>query len=484
MKIKKTIALLAAFAIVLSVLPVAALASWADDDDIDKYTQSFTSSGGGHYEVRFFDSEGSQFGFYEKDGGYYADDAGLADKYAAEGFTSAGDFVTVLGDAEPVSVTYALEGFGRFELTAIPESGFVFYRFVDPECGCSKSFEQVGDVFQITQQTAETVEAVFKEDDEADAGTGAAPGMTMKLDGKIVPSDVAPFILDGRTFVPVRFVSEALGAGVVWDAGSGTVTVTADDGMVIKLKNGDKDMLIQKGGEDAVVTMDVAAIVTEGRTFIPVRFIAEALGFKVGWDGQTKTVLLATYSDALRFKDEYEALNGVLNDDGTPQYSKISIDEANNIVYLDYAGLIDFIKNGSGLLYFGRPGCPWCRLLAPVMLDFASEDNVKVFYYDIEKDRAENNEQYKSVLALLGEHLPTDTVTQSESDAGFDPNLKRVVLPQLFFIDEGKVVGSLYMYQHEFLRDNETEKTKQMLRDKYAPIISDSGDSTEPCDCE
>ena len=174
--------------------------------------------------------------------------------------------------------------------------------------------------------------------------------------------------------------------------------------------------------------------------------------------------------DPTRFKEEYEALNSELNEDGTNKHSLISIDKKNNIVYLTYDELMDFLGSKSGLLYFGRPGCPWCRSLVPHMLQYANEDNVYIYYYDIENDRAENNDNYKSILAILGNYLPTDTVTQDEDDPDFDPGLKRVVLPQLFFIKDGKVKDEWYLYQHELLKNNETDKVKQSLRDKYALV--------------
>lgn len=168
-------------------------------------------------------------------------------------------------------------------------------------------------------------------------------------------------------------------------------------------------------------------------------------------------------SDAIRFKKEYEALNDELNDDGSKKYTKMSIDENNKIVYLDYEELIDFINNGTGTLYIGRPGCPWCRLLIEPMFEFAEENNVNIYYYNIEKDRTENNDRYKNVLKLLDEYLPIDTVTQNEDDKDFDKTLKRVVLPHVFFIDGGEIQNEILLYQHEFLKNNEKEKMKDLL---------------------
>jgi len=181
--------------------------------------------------------------------------------------------------------------------------------------------------------------------------------------------------------------------------------------------------------------------------------------------------LVATI-DSIRFKEEYESRNSEMNEDGTHAYTRLSIDKKNSVVYLTFEELVDFIENKTGLLYFGRSGCPWCRLLVPYMLDFAREDKVSVYYYDIERDREENNDNYKKLLSMLGDHLPTDTVTQSEDDPDFDPDLKRVVLPQLFFIKNGAIKAEAMLYQHDYLKNGEAEKVKQLLRDKYDAIVS------------
>ena len=171
--------------------------------------------------------------------------------------------------------------------------------------------------------------------------------------------------------------------------------------------------------------------------------------------------------DAVRFKEEYEALNDVLNDDGTNRYTYMSISEDSNVVYLTYEGLLDFTRSGTGLLYFGRPACPWCRLLVPHLLEYAKEADVSIYYYDIEEDRNENNESYLNILSMFRGYLPTDTVTQNEDDPDFNPGLKRVVLPQLFYLNDGAVSFDILMFQHEYLRDDESELIKQLLTDMH-----------------
>ena len=120
----------------------------------------------------------------------------------------------------------------------------------------------------------------------------AAGALAIKLDGAAVATDVAPYIdANDRTMVPVRFISEAFGAEVEWLDSIRTVTVTKDDTFIQLVID---SRIITTNGVDAM--MDTAAVLTDGRTFVPVRYIAEALGLGVAWDGDTNTVLLTTGS--------------------------------------------------------------------------------------------------------------------------------------------------------------------------------------------
>ncbi|MCL2225431.1 MAG: copper amine oxidase N-terminal domain-containing protein [Defluviitaleaceae bacterium] len=93
-------------------------------------------------------------------------------------------------------------------------------------------------------------------------------------------ADEAPFIADGRTMVPIRLVSEALGAEVGWDGDTRTVTIVS-------------------GATNLSLVLDVplpnnmgTPTLHGGRTFVPVAFVAESLGATVSWDGATQTVTI------------------------------------------------------------------------------------------------------------------------------------------------------------------------------------------------
>ena len=102
--------------------------------------------------------------------------------------------------------------------------------------------------------------------------------------------DAAPYIANDRTYVPFRALGEALGAEVEWDNDARTVTYTLGKTEVV-MTIGETTYTVN--GEEK--TMDVAPEITNDRTYVPVRFVGEALGFKVtalsAADGTTASVV-------------------------------------------------------------------------------------------------------------------------------------------------------------------------------------------------
>ena len=99
--------------------------------------------------------------------------------------------------------------------------------------------------------------------------------------------DVAPYIKAGRTYVPMRYLGEILGAEVVWDDAARTVTLTKGDDVVV-FTIGSATYTVN--GESTVA--DVAPEIASDRTMLPARYVAEAFGAVVGWDAGTRTVLI------------------------------------------------------------------------------------------------------------------------------------------------------------------------------------------------
>ncbi len=105
--------------------------------------------------------------------------------------------------------------------------------------------------------------------------------------GNKIDSDVPPYVKDGRTLAPIRAILEALGMTVSWDDATQTATAVKADVTISVTIN--SNIAIVNGEQK---TLDVPAEITNGRTFVPVRFFGEALGMTVDWDGYTKTVII------------------------------------------------------------------------------------------------------------------------------------------------------------------------------------------------
>lgn len=115
--------------------------------------------------------------------------------------------------------------------------------------------------------------------------------VTVVMDGtQLWFPDAQAFIDENqRTLVPVRFVAEALGAKVGWEAEKRAVPIQKDN-QSIRLTIGSNIATVN--GEEA--TFDTQAVMQGGRTFVPLRFVSEILGIEVEWDGKTNTVFLSS----------------------------------------------------------------------------------------------------------------------------------------------------------------------------------------------
>lgn len=109
------------------------------------------------------------------------------------------------------------------------------------------------------------------------------------LDGKLLDSNSTGAFIDnnGRIQIPVRYISETLGATVDWDSATKKIAITfRDKTIVFILENRDYKI----NGENNI--MDTAATIVSGRTVVPIRFLVEALGATVDWDKDTNTAYI------------------------------------------------------------------------------------------------------------------------------------------------------------------------------------------------
>lgn len=103
--------------------------------------------------------------------------------------------------------------------------------------------------------------------------------------------DAVPIIRNNRTMLPVRFVAESLGAAVGWDGATRTATLTGEDGRVVKVTIGKSSATV----DGKVYALDTPAFIdpATGRSYLPVRAVAEMLGATVFWNGDLSMAMLS-----------------------------------------------------------------------------------------------------------------------------------------------------------------------------------------------
>lgn len=107
------------------------------------------------------------------------------------------------------------------------------------------------------------------------------------LDGQQLPLEVPGEIREGRTLVPFRALFEAVGAEVSWDPDTQTVTAM----------QGEDDLELTIGSQvvkwrGSLIKVDAPPVIVNGRTLVPLRLVAQAMGLHVRWDQSIRTVHL------------------------------------------------------------------------------------------------------------------------------------------------------------------------------------------------
>lgn len=106
--------------------------------------------------------------------------------------------------------------------------------------------------------------------------------------GRHFDNDSAPVIVNSRTMLPVRPVAEALGGRLEWDGEQRKAVIISPNGDKIDIF-ADSDRAYINGRE---TKLDCAAFVSNGRTYLPLRFAAEAMGASVEWEPDLKRITI------------------------------------------------------------------------------------------------------------------------------------------------------------------------------------------------
>ncbi len=123
-------------------------------------------------------------------------------------------------------------------------------------------------------------------------------GIEVQLNGEILDftdeygNKVEPQLINDRTMVPMRKIFEVLGAKVEWYGETESIKATTDELEIALQINNTLATVKNTSGEVKEITLDVAPVVINDRTLVPVRFIAESLEKTVGWDDWNETVII------------------------------------------------------------------------------------------------------------------------------------------------------------------------------------------------
>jgi hypothetical protein len=110
------------------------------------------------------------------------------------------------------------------------------------------------------------------------------------VNGTVYNIDVTPFIKDSRAFLPLRYIANALGvsdSNIIYDPTTQKVTIIKGS-ETVQLTIGSTAMLIN----GALITMDTAPEISDGRTCLPVAWVAQALSANIAWDATAQTVTI------------------------------------------------------------------------------------------------------------------------------------------------------------------------------------------------
>ena len=124
------------------------------------------------------------------------------------------------------------------------------------------------------------------------------------MKGEIIKSDVAPYISEDRTMVPLRVISENLGKKVTWNNNDKKVNIKDEKGNEFSLVINEKFMENVSSDSNLKIKLDAPAVIKDNRTFVPIRAIAEAFGEKVQWDNDKRVVVIGDNYDSKNIKND------------------------------------------------------------------------------------------------------------------------------------------------------------------------------------
>lgn len=190
--------------------------------------------------------------------------------------------------------------------------------------------------------------------------------------------------------------------------------------------------------------------------------------------------------DALKFKEEYEKINGDKTSYSDNKYRTLKIDKNNPYVYSSAKEILEKINNKETFyVYFGSSYCPWCRSVIEKSIESAQKNNIKKIYYvdmwngfhnEILRDTYKLNDEneatkekdgtkeYYKLLEKFDNLLEDYTLTTDDGEE-VKVGEKRIFAPDFIYAENG-VAKRITSATSENQKDADAKLTKEILKDE------------------
>lgn len=159
-----------------------------------------------------------------------------------------------------------------------------------------------------------------------------------------------------------------------------------------------------------------------------------------------------TNKDAIKFKEEYENLNGKINENSKKKYRTVKIDSKNKIIYSSAKEVLKMMEEKkSFVVYFGFDSCPWCRSVVENVSKISKELDEDIYYVDVKEIRdvyelddenkpkltKEGDKNYLKLIKKLDSVLKEYTLTTAD-DNEVQVGEKRIYAPNIVSVIDGE----------------------------------------------
>jgi len=183
---------------------------------------------------------------------------------------------------------------------------------------------------------------------------------------------------------------------------------------------------------------------------------------------QEKTI----QTDAKKFKEEYEKLNGTETGEDNEKYSTISISEDNPIVYVGLEELINIINSSEkSYIYVGRAKCSYCRAVIETLLEVAKSQSIdKIYYYDVSTGSNDIDSEEKRD-ELIDKLVEKGIVEHNEND-GYVWGVPIVMVTQSGNVIDKQLSAGVQYNEDQTKNSLLTEEQKEILFNRYKNMFT------------